>query len=363
MPQSTKRRQYLKAVSGTTVGAATLLSGCLGGEGSDGTGTPTGTGGGTSITEWTAGGSQEGSPFNTWIQGMASEIEEHSDILRWSPQFVNGFRAGIVQLADGELDIASSWHHNAFQAQNDMAGFSEGGDIGPLEKDVKATLPVTHQGYWFYATYADRDDIETIRDLEGMTVGLNVPNAGVTIWALEQFEIMGISDSITFEFLSLGDVGNALQSRQVDAALQLAVNGSILTTSEARAWSSVDMKGIQIPKDVIEQHKEQNQLVSFDVVRNEDLNEKGKFEQVRSMLLSSGQFTTAEHDADLVYEAVKILMENQDALAEYHPAMNLWGIGEGKHGFQGVPKGIEYHEGAIRYYEENDIDFPGASQQ
>jgi hypothetical protein len=373
MPEKLDRRRYLRGIGATGIGGLTLLAGCSGGDGGgdggdgdggdgggdDGGGDGGDGGGGQNPTEWVVGASQEGSPANTWVQGMASEISEHSNKLRWSPQFVNGFRAGLVLLNDGELDVASSWFHNAYQAQNDLGGFAEDGDVGPLDKDIRAMLPVMHQGFWFYATYADRDDIQTIRDLEGMTVGLNVPGAGVSVWGEQQFELMGIADSITFEFLSLGDVGNALQSRQVDAALQLAVNGSILPTSEARAWSSVTMKGVEIPEDVRQQHQQQNELVQFGVVNNEDLNQQGDFDSVHSMLLASSQFTTAERDADLVYEAVKVLVENENALAEYHPAMNLWGLEDGKHKFEGAIEGTVFHEGAKRYYDENGIDYPG----
>lgn len=290
---------------------------------------------------------------------MAAQVQENSDILRFNPRFVNGFRAALRLLDRGELDVASSWHHNAYEAQNELGGFAEGGEIGPLDHGVRATLPVMHQGYWFCGTYADRDDLNDISDLEGMTVGLNVPGAGVTVWGRQIFEIMGIADSITFEHLSLGDVGTALQSRQVDAAFQLAVNGTTLTSGEAQAWEQIEMKALDYPDSAVEQMSEENELVVFAELNNADLNVKGAFDTVTCFLLASGQFTTAEHDADLVYEMVKTLIENQDALAQYHGAMEVWGIGEGRHNFQGVPEGTIYHEGAVRYYEENDIEFPG----
>jgi len=371
-PTSTRRRRFLKAATGTGAVVMTGLVGCTGNDGGDGGGSGGGGddgsddsdgGGGGSPTQWSITGSQEGSPANAWAQGFASELEENSEALRLSPKPYSDLLGALALTSEGQEDLVFSWSHNCYQAQNDLKKFSEGGDIGPLDPKPQMTIPTIHQGYWWVGTHADRDDIETLADLDGMKVATQLPGAAPSTWFEACLDEAG-AEPDQLSFMPFSDAASAMQSRNVDASLFLAINGAIVPAPTQQAFQSVDIKGVGVPEDVLTSVKENDwPTMQWATVRNENFNVKAapveKFERTTAFLMASGDSIRSTADADLVYEFVKTLLENQDALGEYHAALNATGIGEGKHDFQGFPDGLELHEGAVRYYKEEGIDYPG----
>lgn len=368
------RRCFLKAAG--SVGAASMvgLAGCAGesgggggggGDGGGGDGGDGGSGGGgNNLTQWSITGSQEGSPANVWAQGFAAVMEEHSDKLRLSPKPYSDWLGALALTSEGSEDLVMSWAHNCFQAQNDIKKFAPGGDIGPVDPKPQMTLPVIHQGYWWVGTHANRDDIETIADLDGKKVATQLPGAAPSTWFESCLNEVGAKPS-QLSFMPFPDAASAMQSRKIDASLFLAINGAIIPAPTQQAFQAVEVKGVEIPEDALEAVKKNEwQTMQWTTVKNENFNVKAappeKFGEVTSFLMASGNHIHSTADPDLVYDYVKTILDNQDSLGEYHAALNLTGIGEGRHNFQGVPEGLEFHEGAVRYYEEEGIDYPGS---
>lgn len=357
------RRKFLKATIGTSMVGLSGLAGCTStdsnGEGGEG-------GDDTNPTQWSITGSQEGSPANVWVQGFASQMEKHSNKLRLSPKPYSDWIGALALTSEGQEDLVMSWAHNCFQAQNDIKKFAKGGDIGPLDPKPKMTLPAIHQGYWWIGTHADRDDIQTIADLDGKKVATQLPGAAPTTWFKSCLDEAGAKPA-QLSFKPFPDAASAMQSRNIDASLFLAINGAIVPAPTQQAFQAVDVKGVSIPKDVLKAVKKNEwQTMQWATVNNENFNVKAapveKFDQVTAFLMASGNHIRSTADADLVYDYVKTILDNQKALSEYHAALKLTGIGEGKHNFQGVPEGLKFHEGAIRYYEEEGINYPGGGE-
>jgi len=149
----------------------------------------------------------------------------------------------------------------------------------------------------------------------------------------------------------------AIQSRQVDAALVLAINGRILVPAHAEAFAAQNMKGVEMPEEDLKAAKEENELINWGRIRNEDLTEPGQFDSVNSLLLASHIAGPPRLDSDLVYEMVSIILENQEELGQFHPVLEEYGLGEDRLGFDGMPP-INWHEGAVQYFEETDIEYP-----
>lgn len=303
--------------------------------------------------EWIISGSNEGSPANTWTQGFAATVDEYSDTLALSPQFVNGWRNATVKLDDGTFDLSLYLWLFLYEIEHNEGPYAEDGKIGPLEKEHRGVTPPVHLSVPFFATYADNDDIETIHDLDGKRVATDVVGSSLMANLGRIVESAGVD--INWEHMTWSEMGNAIQTNRFDAATPLAINGTTLVGPLAKAFESVDMKGVQIPSDVIEGMDS----LEFITVNGDNLNASSQIDEVQAPANPSGIFTTADKDPDLVYEFVSILLDNQDELGQYHPALEQFGIGEGRHNFTGIPNGVEFHEGAVRYFEEEDIDYPG----
>jgi TRAP transporter TAXI family solute receptor len=291
-------------------------------------------------------------------------MEEHSNRLRLSPKPYSDWIGALALTSEGQEDLVTSWAHNCFQAQNDIKKFAEDGDIGPVDPKPQMTLPVIHQGFWWVGTHADRDDIETIGDLDGKKVATQLPGAAPSTWFESCLNEAGASPD-QLSFMPFPDAASAMQSRNIDASLFLAINGAIVPAPTQQAFQAVDIKGVSIPDDVLETIKQNEwQTMQWAPVRNENFNVKAapveKFEETTAFLMASGNHIRSTADPDLVYDYVKNILENQDTLGEYHAALKATGIGEGRHNFEGTPEGLQFHEGAVQYYEEEGIDYPGS---
>ena len=312
---------------------------------------------------WSITGSQGGSPANVRAQGFVSELEENSETLRLSPKSYSDLLGALASTSEGQEDLVFSWSHNCYQARNDLKKFSEGGDIGPLDPETSDDDPDHPPGYWWVGTHADRDDIETLAGLDGMKLPHSSRVAAPSTWFEACLNEAG-AEPDQLSFMPFSDAASAMQSRNVDASLFLAIDGAIVPAPTRQAFQSVDIKGVGIPEDMLTSVKESDRpTMQWATVRNENFDVKAapveKFERTTAFLMASGDSIRSTADADFVYEFVKTLLENQDALGEYHAALDATGIGEGKHDFKGFPDGLEFHEGAVRYYNQEGIDYPG----
>ncbi|MGM0590137.1 MAG: TAXI family TRAP transporter solute-binding subunit [Halobacteriota archaeon] len=375
---SQRRRRFLRTLG--VVGGTGLLgsmAGCAGsgggggsgGSGGDGgsggsggDGGSGGSGGGSQATQWVISGSNEGSPANTWAQGFAATVRDNTDKLRLNPQFVNGWKTATVKLDQGVFDLSYYLYMYQVQALNGLPPYDEDGEIGPLDNEPRAVLPTLHQQNGMFATYADRDDIESVYDLEGKRVATNVRGSAVTDVATRVTDGLDI-ENIKWEPLTWSEMGSALQSKRVDAAFFIVINGALIIGPVAKAFESRNMKGITIPSGDVDTLETDDTFLSFTSISGDDLNAKNQVDEVPATILGSSTFTTAGHDADLVYEFTKSILDNQDELGQYHPAMEAMGVGEGRHGFTGALPGVKFHEGAIRYFEEEGIDYPTEEYQ
>lgn len=370
---SSGRRRFLKYTGASLAGVG--LAGCTGGggggDGGDGTTaadtttdepmeTTTAaetTGSAPELTDWVIGGSTEGSPANAWVQGFASTLDEYSDTLRLSPVFVNGWVASSVQLNDGELDLSMSYMFLTQLQREGKGPYAPDGPVGQLDKDIVSLLPTVHSSTSIIATASDRDDINTIDDLDGKRVGVFVRGSPITDLILNMFDTAGIQPQLSFE--SMAGLGEQLRNDRVDAGHVVIINRSLLPAPLAQAASSVDLKGVTIPEELQTATSDAHPHIVFETVNNEDLNQPlSDFESGDGIYASSTVATTADKDPDLVYEFVSQVIDNQAELGQYHGALNTFGFGEDRRGFIGATDNVPWHESAIRYFEENDIDYP-----
>ncbi|WP_165875232.1 TAXI family TRAP transporter solute-binding subunit [Natrarchaeobius chitinivorans] len=360
------RRKFLKA---TSIGVAgTMIAGCLGEDDDTGNGNGNGDGNGSGngngddddgATTWVIGGSSEGSFINTYTEAFAAEVANHSDQLELDPVLSPGFVSNINRVNQGERDLAASYHYLPYLQPRGQGEFEEDGELGELENDIVSTLPPMHIPTNTIATYAENDDIETIYDLEGMTVGLDVQGGGNTVQLLQMMEAAGID--ATWEFHTFDERNEAMLGQRVDAQNFIITNGESVSGAVAPAFEELDLKFVDIPEDVRDATQEEYGHIQFGEVHGEDIGNVDPphpLGDAHGILLPSTTVARADADSDLVYEFVSSVLENQEALGDYHAHLELFGIGDGRHDFQGVPDGTPFHDGAIEYFEEAGIDYP-----
>ena len=121
---------------------------------------------------------------------------------------------------------------------------------GPLDPETSDDDPDHPPGYWWVGTHADRDDIETLAGLDGMKLPHSSRVAAPSTWFEACLNEAG-AEPDQLSFMPFSDAASAMQSRNVDASLFLAIDGAIVPAPTRQAFQSVDIKGVGIPEDML----------------------------------------------------------------------------------------------------------------
>lgn len=341
------RRQFLKT---TTAAVMMLSAGCLGGN--DGSG-----------TTWIMSTSNEGSPVIVWQEGFASVVNENSNTLEVQPQNVNGWRTASVRLTQQEYDISAFSGFFIPQIHQNAAPYSNDGDIGSIDEGniPQCIHPTMHEQNMAFFVRED-SDIETFEDMDGEIIGNNVRGSSViamgNIIRETANEVLDINWQ--WEPLSWSDYGTAMQEGRLEAGFALFTNGNALPAPLVQAFEAADFTGLDIP-DEVDAELEDHPFLDFGTINGDDLNVSNNIGEIRATDVGSSLFVHPSANEDLVYEFVSLTVGNQDEMAQFDQrALSVWGVGEDRRGFTGLPsEDFQFHPGAVEYFEEEDIDYPG----
>lgn len=141
-------------------------------------------------------------------------------------------------------------------------------------------------------TYSDRDDIETVRDLDCKSIGLNVPESLITRFSEAVLNAANVEPA-KIQYNTVTDMTSAIKSKSVDAVLVFILDKTVVPAPIASGLVSVDMKAVAVPEDVRHRTTEQAGAV-WETVHNEDLNQKAQFDSVASFDYTSDVASLAQ---------------------------------------------------------------------
>ena len=190
------------------------------------------------------------------------------------------------------------------------------------------------------------ENIKSVADLAGKKVSVGDAGSGVEFNAKEILEAYGLSfDDIEPVNASFGDSASSLESGELDAAFIVA--GAPTTAVEELAETN-KIGLVQLDEEHINALEEAYSFYTEAVIpagTYEGVEEDIVTVSVRATLVASN-----EVGEDVVYEVLKAMFENKDALAEAHPKFASLSVDDAVKGMS-----VPFHAGAKKYYEEQGV--------
>jgi len=262
---------------------------------------------------------------------------EHN--IRCTVESTGGSIYNVNAIRQGELDLGvvqSDWQYHAVKGSSDFEKF------GPFEK-LRSLFSLHSEPF----TVVARKDsgIEKLADLKGKRVNVGNPGSGSFATMEVVMDALGwtLDDFKLASRLKASEQGQALCDNKIDAFVYAAghPNGLIQETTTTCEAVLIDVKGPEISKLV-----EKAPFYSYATIPGGMYT--GTDEDVKSFGVKATFVSSADVDADVIYEVVKAVFENFDNFKTLHPVFATITKEDMVHEANSAP----LHEGARRYYEE-----------
>lgn len=273
-------------------------------------------------------------------------LNRHKGPIDWklSPKGTKGSQENIRRLQQGDLELGISNAAISYFAVRGEAGWNE-------EYEIRAIATLAPNVAMFIVR-AD-SGIQSIADLKGKRVITGPAGAGFQMFVEPILTEHGVAWSdITSINATQSDSVDQLADGSADAAF---IGGAVPTGSITQAASTFDVN-----------------FIPFDESARQALIEKYPF--FHSATIPAGTYkgldqdfvglnvgsmhliTSASQDEELIYQITKAIWEHREEIAEQHPAGKAINPGNVVRN-----TGVEYHPGAIRFYQEAGI-WPGSEK-
>jgi uncharacterized protein len=187
--------------------------------------------------------------------------------------------------------------------------------------------------------------IESIEDMEGMTVAIGPPGSGTEVVARQMLNAVGIDpdNDIDARQESFGDAADGLRDGQIDAifAILALPAGAIEDVA-----TGVDLTFVSIGDDLVQQLLGDDPTLSELTVEAETY--PGQDEEVTWVTNWATLYAPSDLHEDVVYDLVRVLYEENESIADAHAVGGQIQIDTALDGRADIP----VHPGAQRYYDE-----------
>lgn len=331
----------LLAIAG--LASATIITGCKD-SGSAGPEGASGGGGQSGERQYlTIGTAPVGGVFFT-IGGALSDVLDQKGAENWrvAAQSTGGSLENIRRLESGDIQFAV-----CNSAISYFAARGEGEDFDQAHK-IRTVMTMFPNVAMFVAK---KGGVTKLADLKGKRVSVGPQGAGFEYFVRPLLQAHGLTyDDFTAVYAGQQTCVDYLGDGSIVAAF---LGGGVPTASITSAASSMDI--LLVPFGEAEKTKLIKDYPFFDAATIPAKTYKGQDEAFEGLNVGSAHFVTHENvSEDLVYEVTKTIFENKALVVEKHAA-----------GKSINPKnvirntGVEFHPGAIRYYQEIGI-WPGS---
>ena len=187
--------------------------------------------------------------------------------------------------------------------------------------------------------------IESIEDMEGMTVAIGPPGSGTEVVARQMLEAAGIDpdNDIDARQESFGDAADGLRDAQIDAVFAILAlpAGSIEDVA-----TGTDLSFVSVSDELAQQILDADPTMSaLDVDAG---TYPGQDDEVTWLTNWATLYAPSDLHDDVVYDLVKFLYEDNQSIADAHAVGSQIQIDTALDGRAGIP----VHPGAQRYYDE-----------
>ena len=248
-------------------------------------------------------------------------------------------KANIQLIDDGDADMAI--------VQNDVMSYAhEGTDLFADEGAYEKFAPVCGLYDETVQIITCSDDVKTVADLKGKTVSVGDAGSGVEFNARQILDAYGLTfDDIKVVNASFGDSADSLKDEKIDAAFIVA---GAPTTAVVDLSTTKAVHLVELDDEHIKTLQDKYSFYTATTIPGgtyTGVDADAKTVSVRATLIASTNLSE-----DVVYEMLKTMFDNKDALAQGHAKFELLNIDDATKGIT-----IPFHPGAKKYYEEQGI--------
>lgn len=266
---------------------------------------------------------------------IANTLNSKLPNVQLNVQSTGASKANIFLIDDNEADVAL--------VQNDVMDYaSKGTDL--FEEDGAVTTFSTAAAlYAEVCQIVSSGDIKSIADLKGKRISVGDAGSGVEFNARQILEAYGISfDDIEVNNLSFGDSSDALKDGKIDAFFCTA-GAPTTAISELSTTNSMNLLGIDDEHAKILQDK----YAFYTQYTVPGGTYKGVDSDVVTVAVKATLIVSDKLSDDVVYEFVKGIFENKDAIVSGHAKGSELDTAYAVDGIS-----VKFHPGAEKYFKE-----------
>lgn len=272
---------------------------------------------------------------------MANIWNDEMDGIRVNAQGSNGGVENLNLLKEGEGHISFATAGIVWEAYNGERGFE-----GRSYEDVRVMAGL----YYNPNQFVVREDsgVESVGDLEGKAFAPGAVGSTPEVESSIILPAYGIDypDGIEENFIGFTEAIDLMRNNQIDGALiQAGLPTAAVTEMTATAGGKLIGIEEDVRKDLMDEYPWYSEVtIPAGTYENQD-------EDVETLGIKMLLLVDASLDEDMVYEMTKVFWENLDELEEAHQIVEQIDLNEATTDLSGIP----LHDGAKRYYEEEDV--------
>ncbi|MBE0462837.1 MAG: TAXI family TRAP transporter solute-binding subunit [Halomonadaceae bacterium] len=274
--------------------------------------------------------------------GLAEMINNRIEGAQATAEVTGASVENMGLIMRGDADLALALADTVYQA------YTGTGDFEGRQIENTRALASVYPNAVQLVTLAE-SDIESIADLAGKRVSVGAPGSGTELNARAVLEANGISyEDFTPQRLNFNETADAIRDGDIDAGFWSVgpPTSSILNLAATR-----DIRLIGLSDEEIANAQEEEAVFApYELAAGMY---DGMDEAVETIGIPNVLVVNADMDEELAYQLTQLLFENTDELIAVHPAANDTTV---EFTMKSTP--VPLHPGAIRYFEEMDVEIP-----
>lgn len=280
------------------------------------------------------------------LGGALSNIYSSIDGVTANSQSTEGSVVNLNLVEDDRAQVAFSNNSIAHYAANGTEMFEE-----KLE-NILAMADLYPMYYHLVVT--ESSGIESVADLKGKKIAVGPQGSGTEVNTRQLLEGWNLTyDDVDVSYISFSNAVEQMRNRTLDGAF---IGAGAPTAAVMDLMTTGDVKLIPLDNEVIAQLAEEKYpfMVPGKIPAG---TYTGQEEDVETLIIGTTLVVNKNLSEDVVYEMTKALYENVDQLIATHSSAEEIELENGAKNIT-----IDIHPGAIKYFEENNVELPAHAQ-
>lgn len=274
--------------------------------------------------------------YYTFGSALAQTLQNHTEF-DYQVQSTGGSQANVMLIAAGDADIAL--------AQNDVIDYAYSG-TELFDGEHIPGFSAVGACYTEVCQIVARGGVDSIDELEGLTVSVGDSGSGVEFNARQILSVYGLSfESITPVNMNFADSAKALANGDIDAFFCTA---GVPTTSISDLANSQRINLLEIDDENAQALMAAHPFFTRCAIPAETYD--GVDYDVQTVAVKAALIVSSSLSEDAVYEITKALFEFAPEIAAAHPKG-----AELSEAFAVSGITVPFHPGAVKYYREKGL--------